>query len=185
MKRISIVFVMVLFALLILLNACSTQPYRYLLEYSAGDLSVIENANGVFYVLEKPIEMSCEYGIITVDACYYEYGLGYNVYYTLKADNPVHIEAIANDDSHSLYATFSTDNEVLELISYGYDIVETESTSDSKTFKLASSYKKQKHSHSAKIQFKFLNESCTIELAEKHGYSVDTIKGRKLLDSIT
>ncbi len=76
-------------------------------------------------MLEEPIEMSCEYGIITVDACYHEYGLGYNVYYTLRTDNPVHIEAIANDDSHSLYATFSTDNEVLEMISYGYDIVET------------------------------------------------------------
>lgn len=168
------------------LNACSPKDIMYLLEYNTGYQNVIfsENKDGIFYVLEKPLELSGSYGKIVIESCYYEYNLGFNFYYTFETDNPVEIEKMANDSKHSLYAKASVKEKEMDLISYGYTKNET-GNSDKTIFELMSGYKYTSNPSQAIIIFEFMNESFEIELTEKQGYSIDTIQGKKLWDSIT
>lgn len=183
-------FCIILAALLILmipLGGCTAQNVTYVLDYKAGSLPVISNTSkdGSFYVLENKIVKTGAYGNITIESCYYEYGLGYNVYYTLETDKPEEIERMANDSEHSLYGKASINKKTMELTTYGYNIVNEYDDSGTVLFELESGYKQARHSPKDIVIFEFSGERFEIELTKTQGYSVKTQQGRKLWESIT
>ena len=165
MKRlISLVLCLVL---MLSLAACGSNKMRsdYILNFDTGDSYAFTSKYPDFHVFRGDIKLKSKYGDVSITLCYYN-DLGFNITYSLKTTTAQadEIEAMANDENHSLYANPN-----------GGPV----------TFDLSSSYSYTKRVKADKIHFEFLDVSTDIPLSTVKGEPIDSERGQEYLEQMT
>ena len=119
MKRlISLVLCLVL---MLSLAACGSNKMRsdYILNFDTGDSYAFTSKYPDFHVFRGDIKLKSKYGDVSITLCYYN-DMGFNITYSLKTTTAQadEIEAMANDENHSLYAKVTLGKKELPIGSY-------------------------------------------------------------------
>lgn len=182
MKRFAAV-ILSLFFVITLFSGCSAENKEYILKYDTANSGVIltENKDGIFYILEEPVDVDSSYGKITVESCYYEDDVGFVADYVLETNKAEEVEKMANDEENSLYAKFHLEGKSLKISSFGYNIREKKTESGLTVFDLTSTYEYKAYPKNLSADMEFLGTSFTLSLSQKQGCSLESSEGKKLL----
>lgn len=163
---------------------------EYILKFDTGDFKAIIGDDAEFHVFSGNIELESEYGDVTITVCYYNDDM-VNINYSIKTDDADKIEAMANDENHSLYAKVKIGRKELPILGYGYTIRELlefaePDPSDAVTFDLSSTYKyTKKIKDDINVHFEFLDVSADIPLSTVLGVPVDSVIGREYMELLS
>lgn len=181
--------------LMLSLAACGSNKMRsdYILNFDTGNSYAFTSKYPDFHVFRGDIKLKSKYGDVSITLCYYN-DMGFNITYSLKTTTAQadEIEAMANDENHSLYAKVTLGKKELPIGSYAYFIREKRApypypnpNGGPVTFDLSSSYSYTKRVKADKIHFKFLDVSTDIPLSTVKGEPIDSERGQEYLEQMT
>ncbi len=182
--------------LMLSLAACGSNKImrsEYILNFDTGNSYAFTSKYPDFHVFRGDIKLKSKYGDVSITLCYYN-DLGFNITYSLKTTTAQadEIEAMANDENHSLYAKVTLGKKELPIGSYAYSIREKRApypypnpNGGPVTFDLNSSYSYTKRVKADKIHFEFLDVSTDIPLSTVKGEPIDSERGQEYLEQMT